>query len=45
MEQNSKKREISTLELIALIKESEEDFLIRIDLGEEADMDAQSEEE
>ncbi len=42
-EQNITKRELSTKELIALINDSEEDFLIRIDIGEEADSDAQEE--
>ncbi|MGB4659907.1 MAG: hypothetical protein WBI07_12045 [Mobilitalea sp.] len=40
-EQNITKHEISMLELIALIKDSEEDFLISIYLGEEADSDAE----
>lgn len=39
--QNITKRGISTHELIALINDSEEDFLISIDLGEEADTDAE----
>jgi hypothetical protein len=41
--QNIKKRELSTQELIALINDNEEDFLISINLGEEADTDAQEE--
>jgi hypothetical protein len=41
--QNITKRGISTQELIALINDSEEDFLISINLGEEADSDAQEE--
>lgn len=41
--QNIKKHELSTQELIALINDSEDDFLISIDLGEEADTDAQEE--
>lgn len=41
--QNSTKSGISTQELIALINDSEEDFLISIDLGEEADTDAEEE--
>ena len=41
--QNITKRGISTQELIALINDSEDDFLISIDLGEEADSDAQEE--
>ena len=41
--QNITKCELSTQELIALINDSEEDFLISINLGEEADTDAQEE--
>ena len=41
--QNITKRDLSTQELIALINYSEEDFLISIDLGEEADTDAKEE--
>nr|WP_294485199.1 hypothetical protein [uncultured Anaerosporobacter sp.] len=41
--QNITKRELSTQELIALINDSEKDFLISINLGEEADSDAQEE--
>lgn len=43
IKQNITMRELSTQELIALINDSEEDFLISIDLGEEADSDAQEE--
>lgn len=41
--QNNTKRDVSMQELIALINDSEEDFLISIDLGEEADIDAEEE--
>lgn len=41
--QNITKRGISMQELIALINDSEEDFLISIHLGEEADTDAEEE--
>lgn len=41
--QNITKSGISTQELIALINDSEEDFLISIHLGEEADTDAEEE--
>lgn len=41
--QNITKRGISTQELIALINDSEDDFLISIDLGEEADTDVKEE--
>lgn len=41
--QNITKSGISTQELIALINDSEDDFLISIDLGKEADSDAKEE--
>lgn len=41
--QNITKRDVSMQELIALINDSEEDFLISINLGEEADTDAEEE--
>lgn len=41
--QNITKSCISTQELIAIINDSEEDFLISIHLGEEADTDAEEE--
>ncbi|MBB2181819.1 hypothetical protein H0486_02855 [Lachnospiraceae bacterium MD1] len=41
--QNIMKRGISMQELITLINDSEEDFLISIHLGEEADTDAEEE--
>jgi hypothetical protein len=41
--QNITKPHLSTQELIALINDSEEDFMISIHLGEEADTDAEEE--
>lgn len=43
--QNITKPHLSTQELITFINDSEEDFLISIDLGKEADMGAEGEEE
>ena len=41
--QNITKQEMSMQELVALINDSEGDFLVSIDLGEEADTDAKEE--
>lgn len=41
--QNITKQEMSMQDLIALINDCEGDFLVSIDLGEEADTDAKEE--
>lgn len=43
MKQEDKETAITVQELIALINNSDGDFLISIDLGEEADTDAKEE--
>lgn len=43
MEQEDKETAITVQELIALINNSDGDFLISIELGEEADTDAKEE--
>lgn len=43
MKQEDKETAITVQELIALINNSDEDFLISIELGEEADTDAKEE--
>lgn len=43
MEQEDKETAITVQELIALINNSDGDFLISIELGEEADTDAKDE--